>query len=46
MLHPAFMRLADAYQSLRIECKEKWLALMTYRIKMRDEQTKDSAALR
>jgi murein L,D-transpeptidase YcbB/YkuD len=34
--HPAYMRLADAYQSLRIESKEKWLAVRTYRRKMRD----------
>jgi hypothetical protein len=41
MLHPAFMRLADAYQSLRIECKEKWLAVRTYRKKMRDDRRDD-----
>jgi hypothetical protein len=46
MLYPARIQLADAYQSLRIECKGKWLALRTYRIKMRDEKTKESAALR
>src|SRR5450432_3055346 len=38
MPHPAYMRLADAYQSLRIESKEKWLALRTYRRKMRDDK--------
>src|ERR1700730_13776094 len=41
LLHPPFMRLADAYQSLRIECKEKWLAVRTYRKKMRDDRRDD-----
>ena len=41
VLYPAYMRLADAYQSLRIECKEKWLALRTYRRKMRDDRRDD-----
>jgi hypothetical protein len=41
MLHPAYMRLVDAYQSLRIECKEKWLAVRTYRRKMRGDRRED-----
>lgn len=41
MLHPAYIRLADAYQSLRIDCKEKWLAVRTYRRKMRDDRRDD-----
>jgi hypothetical protein len=41
MLHPEYMRLADAYQSLRIECKKKWLALRTCRRKMRDDRRDD-----
>src|SRR5665811_74988 len=41
MPHPAYMRLADAYQSLRIESREKWLALRTYRRKMRDDRRND-----
>jgi hypothetical protein len=43
--HAEYMRLADAYQSLRIESKKKWLALRTYRRKMRDDKIKDLAAL-
>jgi hypothetical protein len=35
------MRLADAYQSLRIDSKEKWLAVRTYRRKMRDDRRDD-----
>ena len=34
MPYSEYMKLADAYQSLRIECKEKWLALRIYRRKM------------
>jgi hypothetical protein len=35
------MRLADAYQSLRIESKEKWLAVRTYRREIRDDRRND-----
>jgi hypothetical protein len=39
--YPAYMRLADAYQSLRVESKEKWLAVRTHRRKMRDGRRDD-----
>src|ERR1700687_4291291 len=29
--HPAYMRLVDAYQAIRIECTEKWLAVLVHR---------------
>ena len=41
MPHPAFIQLADAYQSLRVECKKKWLALREYRKTMRDDRRDD-----
>jgi hypothetical protein len=41
MLYPARIQLADAYQSLRIESKEKWLALRVYRKKMREDRRDD-----
>ena len=41
LLYPAYIRLADAYQSLRIECREKWLAVRAYRKKMRDDRRDD-----
>lgn len=41
MLYPARIQLADAYQSLRIESKEKWLVLRAYRKKMRDDRRDD-----
>jgi hypothetical protein len=44
--YPAYMRLADAYQFLRIESKEKWLAVRTHRRKMRDDKINDAVALR
>jgi hypothetical protein len=41
MLYPARIQLLDAYQSLRIESKEKWLALRAYRKKMREDRRDD-----
>jgi hypothetical protein len=41
MLYPEAMRLANAFQSLRIECKKKWLALRAYQRKMRDDRRAD-----
>jgi hypothetical protein len=35
--HPAYMRLVDTFQSVRVECKEKWLAVRAHRKKMREE---------
>jgi hypothetical protein len=37
LLYPEYMRLVDAYQAIRIECRGKWLAVRTHRKKMRDE---------
>ena len=48
MLYPEAMRLANAFQSIRIECKEKWLALRAYQKQMRERRRSDkrnSAAL-
>jgi hypothetical protein len=39
MLYPAFKRLADALEALRVKCKEKWQAVRAHRKKMRDEGT-------
>jgi uncharacterized protein (DUF2236 family) len=41
MLYPEAMRLANAYQSIRIECKKKWLAFRAYQKKMRDDRRVD-----
>ena len=38
--YPAYIGLVDTFQSIRIECKEKWLALRAHRKKMRDNRTK------
>jgi hypothetical protein len=38
MLYPEVMRLTNAFQSIRIECKKKWLALRAYQKKMRDDR--------
>jgi hypothetical protein len=49
MLYPEAMRLTNAFQSIRIECKEKWLAFREYRKKMREGRRADKtngAALR
>lgn len=40
LLHPAYMRLVDAYQNIRSECRQKWLAVGAYRKKIRDDRTK------
>jgi hypothetical protein len=48
MLYPEALRLWDAYQSIRIDCKEKWLAFRAYQEKMREDRRADkrnSAAL-
>ena len=41
MLYPEAMGLANAFQSIRIECKKKWLALRAYQKKMRDDRRED-----
>jgi hypothetical protein len=41
MLYPTYMQLADAYQFTRIECRKKWLAVATYRRKIRDGRGED-----
>jgi hypothetical protein len=49
MLYPEAMRLTNAFQSIRIECKEKWLAFREYQKKMREGRRADKtngAALR
>jgi uncharacterized protein (DUF2236 family) len=38
MLYPEAMRLTNAFQSIRIECKKKWLAFRAYQKKMRDDR--------
>jgi hypothetical protein len=38
MLYPETMRLTNAFQSIRIECKKKWLAFRAYQKKMRDDR--------
>jgi hypothetical protein len=48
MLYPEAMRLANAFQSIRIECKKKWLAFRAYQKQMREHRRADkvnSAAL-
>ena len=48
MLYPEAMRLANAFQSIRIECKKKWLAFRAYQKQIRDDRRVDkrnSAAL-
>ena len=37
MLYPAYKRLVDALEAIRVKCKEKWLAVRAHRKKMRDE---------
>ncbi len=41
MLYPEAMRLANTFQSIRIECKNKWLALKAYQKKMREHRQAD-----
>jgi hypothetical protein len=36
--YPAYMRLVDAYQAMRIESKNKWLAVRAHRKKVREEE--------
>jgi hypothetical protein len=38
MLYPAYMILRDALQAIRAQCSKKYLALTTYRKKMRHEE--------
>jgi hypothetical protein len=38
--HPAYIRLVDAYQNIRSECREKWLAVGAHRKEIRDDGTK------
>ena len=37
LFYPASMRLVDAYQAIRIECRKKGVAVRMYRKKMREE---------
>lgn len=41
MLYPEVMRVTNAFQSIRIECKKKWLALRAYQTKMRERRRED-----
>jgi hypothetical protein len=41
MLYPEAMRLTNAFQSIRIECKKKWLAFRAYQKKMRGDRRAD-----
>jgi hypothetical protein len=41
MVHAAYKRLVDALEVIRLKCKEKWLAVMAHRKKMRNEGVKD-----
>jgi uncharacterized protein (DUF2236 family) len=41
ILYPEAMRLGNAYQSIRIECKKKWLAMRAYQKTMRDDMRGD-----
>ncbi len=38
MLYPAYVILRDALQAIRAQCSKKYLALTTYRKKMRQEE--------
>jgi hypothetical protein len=38
MPYPEAMRLTNAFQSIRIECKKKWLAFRAYQKKMREDR--------
>jgi hypothetical protein len=38
--YPAYIRLVATFQSIRIVCKEKWLAVRAHRKKVRDNRTK------
>jgi hypothetical protein len=37
MLYPAFKRLVDMLEVIRVKCKDKWQAVRAHRKKMRDE---------
>jgi hypothetical protein len=41
MPYPEYIRLANAFQSIRIECKKKWLAFRGYQKQMRDDRRVD-----
>jgi hypothetical protein len=37
ILYPAYKRLADTLEAIRLKCNEKWRELRTHRKKMRDK---------
>jgi hypothetical protein len=41
MLYPEALRLSNAFQSIRIECKEKWLAFRAYQKQIRQDRRTD-----
>jgi hypothetical protein len=45
LLYPEYIRLANAFRSIRIECKRKWLAFRAYQQKMRDDRRNNAAAI-
>ena len=40
MLYPAYKRLADSFEALRLKCNQQWLELRKHRRQMRDEGIK------
>jgi hypothetical protein len=41
MLYPAYKRLADTLEAIRLKCYEKWFELRKHRKKMRDKENND-----